>query len=406
MKNSQSLLSISEVLTILLDAAQPLEAVETVATEAACGRILATDLHSTLDVPPHDNSAMDGYAVRSSDAGANASLHVSQRIPAGSTGCALQPGTAARIFTGAPIPPNCDAVVMQEDTTLDGAQVTLNKPVKPGQNIRCRGEDIANGSIVLPAGKKLAPQDLGLAASIGVAELAVRRQLRVAVFFTGDELVMPGQPLGSGKIYNSNRYVLRGLLQNLGCLVTDLGIVEDSLPATREALRQAAREHDLVLTCGGVSVGEEDHVKAAVEAEGRLDAWKIAIKPGKPLAFGRVGETPFIGLPGNPVSAFVTFLLFAVPFIKRSQGQHEVLPQPLLAMAEFDWHKPDKRQEYLRARISRASTGQPVAHLYPQQGSGVLTSCSWANALVEIQPNQAINKGDLVPCYPLSDLGC
>ena len=406
MKNSQSLLSIDEVLTILLDAARPLEALETVATEAACGRILASDLRATLDVPPHDNSAMDGYAVRIADAGTHASLHVAQRIPAGSTGSALQPGTAARIFTGAPIPPDCDAVVMQEDTTLNGEQVILNKPLKPGQNIRRRGEDIAAGSIVLPAGKPLSPQDLGLAASIGVATLPVRRLLRVAVFFTGDELVMPGQPLGAGQIYNSNRYVLRGLLQNLGCAVTDLGIVEDSLAATRAALRDAATGHDLVLTCGGVSVGEEDHVKAAVEAEGRLDAWKIAIKPGKPLAFGHIGNTPFIGLPGNPVSAFITFLLFATPFIKRSQGQTAVQPQPLLAQADFDWTKPDKRQEYLRARISRDAAGKPVASLYPQQGSGVLTSCSWASGLIEVLPGQSIGKGELVPYYPLSDLGC
>lgn len=406
MKNSQSLLSISEVLTILLDAARPVDAIETVATEAACGRILATDLRSTLDVPPHDNSAMDGYAVRVADANANVSLHVAQRIPAGSTGSALQPGTAARIFTGAPIPPDCDAVVMQEDTTLNGEQVTLNKPVKAGQNIRRRGEDIASGSIVLPAGKLLSPQDIGLAASIGVATLPVRRQLRVAVFFTGDELVMPGQPLGAGQIYNSNRYVLRGLLQNLGCAVTDLGIVEDSLTATRAALRDAAADHDLVLTCGGVSVGEEDHVKAAVEAEGHLDAWKIAIKPGKPLAFGHVGNTPFIGLPGNPVSAFITFLLFATPFIKHRQGQTTVQPQPLLAIADFDWTKPDKRQEYLRARISRDAAGKPTASLYPQQGSGVLTSCSWASGLIEILPGQTISKGELVPYYPLTDLGC
>lgn len=406
MKNAQALLSINEVQTLLLEAARPVNEIEIIRTEAACGRTLANDLHSAHDVPPHDNSAMDGYAVRCSDTASLASLKVTQRIPAGSTGTQLQPGTAARIFTGAPIPPDCDAVVMQEEVSLNGDQVTLTRQVKAGQNIRRRGEDIASGSIVLQAGKKLSPQDLGLAASIGVAELTVRRQLRVAVFFTGDELVMPGQPLGSGQIYNSNRYVLRGLLGNLGCIVTDLGIVEDSLQATREALRQAAREHDLVLTCGGVSVGEEDHVKAAVEAEGRLDAWKIAIKPGKPLAFGHVGNTPFIGLPGNPVSSFITFLLFATPFIKRSQGQREVLPQPLLATAAFDWHKPDKRQEYLRARISLSGTGKPEASLYPQQGSGVLTSCSWANALVEIQPNQSINKGDLVPCYPLSDLGC
>ena len=404
MKNSQSLLSIDEVLTILLDAARPLEALETVATEAACGRILASDLRATLDVPPHDNSAMDGYAVRIADVGTHASLHVAQRIPAGSTGSALQPGTAARIFTGAPIPPGCDAVVMQEDTRTEGDRVILLKPVRPGQNIRRSGEDIARGHEILPAGKRLSPQDLGLAASIGIDRLTVHRRLRVAVFFTGDELVMPGRPLEPGQIYNSNRYVLRGLLEKLGCQITDLGIVEDTLEATRAALRLAADGHDLVLTCGGVSVGEEDHVKAAVEAEGSLDAWKIAIKPGKPLAFGQIGGTPFIGLPGNPVSAYITFLMFAGPFIKRRQGLGHVLPQPLLAIADFDWPKPDKRQEYLRARIGQTAEGQPSATLYPQQGSGVLTSCSWANALIKVKPGQMIQQGDRVVCYPLAAL--
>ena len=406
MKTHTPLSSIAEIQQLMLAAAETIKSEETIKLEHAVGRILATAQIADMDVPPHDNSAMDGYAVRHEDVQATNRLKVTQRIPAGSNGSRLLPGTAARIFTGAPIPPDCDAVVMQEEVEVDGEQISLQKAVHVGQNIRRRGEDIARGSEILPAGHCLAPQDLGLLASIGIAEVTVKRQLRVAVFFTGDELVMPGQPLAAGQIYNSNRFMLRGLLEKLGCQIADLGNVPDQLDATRATLRQAAAENDLIITCGGVSVGEEDHVKAAVEAEGRLDAWKIAIKPGKPLAFGHIGKVPFIGLPGNPVSAFVTFLLFARPFILRQQGQQQVNSTPCLARANFNWPKPDKRQEYLRARLSLGADGQSEATLFPQQGSGVLTSCSWASGLVEVAPGQIIKQGDWVRYYPLADLGC
>lgn len=408
MKTHTPLSSIAEIQQLMLAAADTdtINAEETIKLEHAVGRVLATAQIAYIDVPPHDNSAMDGYAVRHEDAQTTSRLLVTQRIPAGSNGSRLLPGTAARIFTGAPIPPDCDAVVMQEEVEVDGEQISLQKAVHVAQNIRRRGEDIAKGNEILPAGHRLAPQDLGLLASIGIAEVTVKRQLRVAVFFTGDELVMPGQPLAAGQIYNSNRFMLRGLLEKLGCQIADLGNVPDQLDATRATLRQAAAENDLIITCGGVSVGEEDHVKAAVEAEGRLDAWKIAIKPGKPLAFGHIGKVPFIGLPGNPVSAFVTFLLFARPFILRQQGQQQVNSTPCLARANFNWPKPDKRQEYLRARLSLGADGQSEATLFPQQGSGVLTSCSWASGLVEVAPGQIIKQGDWVRYYPLADLGC
>ncbi|MGL5988010.1 MAG: molybdopterin molybdotransferase MoeA [Rhodocyclaceae bacterium] len=406
MKTHTPLSSIAEIQQLMLAAAQTVSAEQTIKLEHAVGRVLAAAQIADMDVPPYDNSAMDGYAVRHEDVQATNRLQLTQRIPAGSNGSRLLPGTTARIFTGAPIPPDCDAVVMQEEVDVAGEQILLQKAVHIGQNIRRRGEDIAKGNEILPAGHCLAPQDLGLLASIGIAEVTVKRQLRVAVFFTGDELVMPGQSLAAGQIYNSNRFMLRGLLEKLGCQIADLGNVPDQLDATRATLRQAAAENDLVLTCGGVSVGEEDHVKAAVEAEGRLDAWKIAIKPGKPLAFGHIGKVPFIGLPGNPVSAFVTFLLFARPFILRQQGQQQVSGTPCMARANFNWLKPDKRQEYLRARLSLGKDGQSVATLFPQQGSGVLTSCSWASGLVEVAPGQIINQGDWVRYYPLTEMGC
>lgn len=404
MTPDKPLMSVDDALSQLLNGAVPLADHETIATELATGRILACDLISPLNVPPHDNSAMDGYAVRLPDLADGAPLRVSQRIPAGHTGEPLQPGCAARIFTGAPIPPGCDAVVMQELATVDGEMVRFDAPPKPGQNIRRSGEDIRAGSAILRAGSRLKPQDLGLAASVGIASMAVVRRLKVAVFFTGDELVMPGDDLGPGQIYNSNRYVLRGLLDSLGCEVTDLGIVRDDLAATRSALRNAADAHDLVLTCGGVSVGEEDHVKTAVEAEGALELWKIAMKPGKPLAFGRVARTPFIGLPGNPVSSFITFLLFVHPFILRRQGSSASAAPAIPVTASFDWTKPDRRREFLRAQLTPTANGGLEASLFPNQGSGVLTSCSWADGLIDVAPSRAIARGDTIPFLPYASL--
>jgi molybdopterin molybdotransferase len=355
-----------------------------------------------------DNTQMDGYAVRAADCtSGNARLKISQRIPAGHVGEPLQPGTAARIFTGAMIPEGADAVVMQEMCEAEGEFVTVKHTPKAGEWIRRAGEDIRAGSVILPAGTRLRAQELGLAASVGLANLAVVKRPRIAVFFTGDELAMPGEPLAPGAIYNSNRFTLRGLLQNLGCNVSDYGIVPDTLDDTRETLRRAAHDNDLIITSGGVSVGEEDHIKPAVEAEGRIDMWQIAIKPGKPLAFGEVnrsgpedGRAFFIGLPGNPVSSFVTFMLFVRPFILRLQGVTDVAPKAFTMRADFAWPKADRRNEFLRAKVN-ANGG---LDLFPNQSSAVLTSTVWGDGLVDNPPGQTIAPGDIVKFIPFSEL--
>lgn len=396
-----SLLPFEKARDTLLAQAQPVAGEALVATLKAAGRVLAAEQVSTVDVPPLDNSSMDGYAVRCVDVTeAGTRLPVRQRIPAGAVGHALTAGCAARIFTGAPVPAGADAIVMQELCEADGDDVIINQVPKPGEWIRRRGEDIAVGSTILSPGLRLRPQDLGLAASIGIPALSVRRRLKVAIFFTGDELMMPGTPLRDGAIYNSNRYVLNALLDGLGCAVTDLGIVKDDLEATRKALRNAAQAHDVIITSGGVSVGEEDHVKPAVEAEGSLDLWNIAIKPGKPLAFGKVGEAAFIGLPGNPVSAFVTFLLLVRPFLLKCQGVTNVLPKPMQLRANFDWLEPDRRREFLRVRVTEAGG----LELFPHQGSGVLTSTSWADGLAEVAPRKPVRRGERIAFYPFSEL--
>ncbi|SMF44407.1 molybdopterin molybdochelatase [Pseudogulbenkiania subflava DSM 22618] len=392
----QNMLTVDEAASWLLSRADAVTETETVSLLEACGRVLAVPVVATLDVPPHDNSAMDGYALRVADFGQP--LPVSQRIPAGHVPDALQPGSVARIFTGAPIPAGADAVVMQEQCeVLEDGRVAIQKAPVGGQNIRRAGEDIANGQTVLATGQRLSTADIGLLASLGIAEVTVVRPLRVAVFFTGDELVEPGLPLGPGQIYNSNRYWLVPALMQLGCEVSDLGIIPDELQATREALRDAADFADVIMTCGGVSVGEEDHVKAAVEAEGALDLWKIAIKPGKPLASGKVGGADFIGLPGNPVSGFVTFAVLVKAFLQRRAGVADAAGATTVRYpAAFDWTRPDaKRVEFLRVRRV-VRDGQTVLERYPNQGSGVLTSCAWADGLVRLAPGQAVAAGDLV----------
>ena len=391
----------------LLGAARPLAETELVPTGAALGRVLAADVAATIDVPPADNTQMDGYALNSADvAVAGTVLAVSQRIPAGAVPRPLQRGTAARIFTGGLMPAGADCVIMQEDCSAEGDRVAVRIVPKPGNWVRRRGLDVAAGSAVLAAGQRLRPQDLGLAAAVGVATLAVRRRPRVAILFTGDELAMPGEPLRPGAIYNSNRFVIQALLQAAGCEVTDFGTVPDALDATRAALRAAARQHDLIVSTGGMSVGEEDHVKPAVQAEGALDLWQIAMKPGKPLAFGSVrrggaeGEAAFIGLPGNPVSSFVTFLMFVRPFLLALQGVRDVAPVSLPVRAAFDWPKPDRRREYLRVRLD----ARGEAELFPNQNAAVLTSTVWADGLVDNPPQQAIRRGDLLRYLPFSAL--
>ncbi len=392
---SPGLISVEQAIEKILSQAVPLDESETVDILDALNRVLAEDLHSSINVPGYDNSAMDGYAVRSADCQAEANeLPISQRIPAGQVGLPLEPGTAARIFTGAPVPEGDDAVVMQELCQQDDDMVVINTVVKAGSNVRRAGEDIKNGSVVLQAGKRLRAQELGLLASVGLAEFNVKRKLKVAIFFTGDEIITPGQPLAAGQIYNSNRYTLRGLLQSVGCEIIDLGIVPDTLEATVEVLNEAAASADLVITSGGVSVGEEDYVRIALEKLGELSMWRIAMKPGKPVAFGKVGDTLFMGLPGNPVSVFVTFLLFARGLILKTQGAEDYLAKRVSVIADFDWPKI-KRQEYLRVRLLQKD-GQMVAQIYPHQGSGVLSSASWADGLVEVSMDSEIKKGDAV----------
>lgn len=410
-----ALKSLDKALAELLAFAAVLPGVESVATFEADGRVLAQDLLSALHVPPQDNSSMDGYAVRCADVlqaqGLDGVLPVTQRIAAGASGVPLAPMSVARIFTGAPIPAGADAVVMQEEcevidagTAPGQALVRIKTMPAPGQWIRRAGEDVKLGSVVLSKGERLTPASLGLAASIGMGLLPVARRPKVALFSTGDELVMPGdvapEHMKPGAIYNSNRFFLRALLLRLGCEVTDLGIVPDRLDATVEALRAAAQHHDLILTSGGVSVGEEDHIKPAVQSLGRLDLWQIAIKPGKPFAYGRVQDAHFIGLPGNPVSSFVTFLLLVRPFLLQLQGVIDVAPKSIALPASFTWARADKRREFLRVR--RIAAGG--LDLFANQSSGVLTSAVWGDGLVDNPPGQTIQPGDIVQFIPFSEV--
>ncbi len=397
--------SYDEALAYLLAQASPITETEIVPLEQALDRVLAVAVQSQVDVPPWDNSAMDGYAVKASDLTQHNSLRVAQRIAAGSCGTDLQPGTAARIFTGAPVPPGADAVVIQEVCSVDGDSLTISETVKPGDNIRRAGEDILQGETILEKGTKLSPQQLGLAASVGVAELEVYRRLKVAILSSGDELVMPGGELGPGQIYNSNQFSLAGLLQRMGCEVIQLGMVEDTLEATCEALRRGAEAADLILASGGVSVGEEDHVKPAVERLGSLDMWKVAVRPGKPIAYGHVSGTPFLGAPGNPVSIFITFTMFSRPFILRMQGvEGDITPLSYRVNAGFDKAGTDPRCEYARARIVRDEQGRSVAKLYTNNSSGVLNSMAWADGFVVLPVMTEISPGDSIEFIPFSEL--
>ena len=406
---------LEDALAAVLAQAQPLPGAAFVDLLQADGRVLAADCIAPLQVPPLDNSAMDGYAVRSAEvAQAGAVLPVSQRIPAGQVGTALQVGTVARIFTGAPLPPGADAIVMQEDcTVLDDGRVRFDAVPQPGQFVRRAGQDIALGSTALQAGLRLTPAALGLAASLGLAQLPVARRPRVALFSTGDELALPGsiapQDLPPGHIFNSNRYVLASLLQRWGCEVVDGGILPDARVATHAALAQAAQDCDLLVTSAGVSVGEEDHVRPVVEQLGALSLWKIAMKPGKPFAFGHLrrsggdpaaGRAHFIGLPGNPVSSLITALVLLRPFVLALQGASVVQPPAHWLTADFEITQRDSRREFLRARRNAAGR----LELFANQNSGVLTSTVWAEGLVDNPAQTLIARGDSVRFLPFSEL--
>ena len=388
--------------------------VESVPLQDALGRNLAEDIYSNIDVPPSNNSAMDGYALRLEDIEelltnvGSVVLKVGQRIAAGEMGVALERGEAARIFTGASIPPNADAVVIQENVTLEENDVSkedcgvcIKDKVVLGQNIRLRGQDIAQGDLVFPVGRLIQPADLGLLASLGIATLKVNKKLRVAVMSTGNELVEPGQPLDEGQIYNSNRYTLLGLVKALGCEFVDLGIVKDDPDITAKKLQEAVDRADVIITSGGVSVGEEDHVKKVVESLGSLHLWKLAIKPGKPLAFGEINQKPFFGLPGNPVSTFVTFCLVVRPFLLKAQGRKDYHPISFTVKAQFSKRNKGQRQDYVRV-ILIEENGSTYVELYPTQSSGVLSSISHSSGLAIIPPGETIVEGQDIQYLPMT----
>ena len=405
---SDSLMSADDALSFLIDSASVTAMTEAVSLDDSLGRILASDIHSTINVPGFDNSAMDGYTIALNDnqvAQENLSFDVVDRIAAGSTGNDLMVGNAARIFTGAPIPNGANTVVMQEECTLseDKSQITVKRAIDLNENIRPTGNDILKDNVILSSGRQIKPQDISLAASVGVGELVVFKKIKVGVFFTGDELVEPGNLLTPGKIYNSNRYALVALLKQVGCDVINLGNIEDKLDATCEALEALESQCDLIMTTGGVSVGEEDHVKPAVEKLGELNLWKIRMKPGKPLAYGKVKQTPFIGLPGNPVSSFVTFCIFSLPFIKKMQGNSNYESKILKVKTNFDCKRAKPRREYARVRIDH-STETPLANLFPKQGSDVMSSVVWADGIIEIPENTTFDTGTILSYYSMSEL--
>ncbi|MBQ9241543.1 MAG: molybdopterin molybdotransferase MoeA [Duodenibacillus sp.] len=400
------MISFSEAFELFTKRAKPVEQVETIPTLYALGRVLAEDVVSAINVPAWDNSQMDGYCVAAADLSeASASntvrLRVSQRIPAGSSGTRLEPGTCARIFTGAPLPEGADTVVPQENVLVDEQGLVLyNRAPRKGEWVRKKAGDIAEGSVAARAGERITAATLGLIASVGAGYVKVYRHLKVAVLFSGSELTPPGEPLPPGGIYNSNRYTLRGLLKNLDCEVFDVGTVRDTFVETVEAFRTAAKGADLIISAGGMSVGEEDHIKPAVESLGEIEAWKVSVKPGKPVALGTVCGVPFIGLPGNPVSCFVTFLLLAKPFISRSQGISDVRERPLYVRADFDWVRPGSREEFVRVR----KNDRGGLDLFSNQNSQILTSCAWADGVVDIPAGTTIKAGDTVPYYAFGEV--
>ncbi|MCP4876849.1 MAG: molybdopterin molybdotransferase MoeA [Gammaproteobacteria bacterium] len=402
--DTTSLLSYDEALTQLTDAITALASPVDKALLETLGAVLAESIESAIDVPTCAMSSMDGYAINTADLATSGvtTLPLSQRIAAGSAADALVTGTAARIFTGAPVPEGADAVIMQEQVDAVDHQIRFDARPASGSNIRPPGNDIRRGTTILNKGCRLRPQDIGLAASVGLQTLPVFSAIKVGMFFTGDELVEPGQALVAGKIYDSNRYTLHGLLESMGCEIIDLGLVGDTLAATRDAMLRASTQADLVVTSGGVSVGEEDHVRIAIEQLGELRLWRLGIKPGKPLAYGQINDTAFIGLPGNPVSVFATFCLFVCPVIRIMQGCGWRKPVALPVKADFDWSRPDSRREFLRARLVTTKDNQTLVQIHPNQDSGVLTSTVWADGFVEIPENQTVQAGEMVNYLPFA----
>jgi molybdopterin molybdotransferase len=402
--DTTALLAYDDALTQLTSGIEALGKIIELPLREALGKVLAEAIEADIDVPGCAMSAMDGYAINTADLVANGTtcLPLTQRIAAGAAAEALIAGTAARIFTGAPIPAGADAVIMQEQVELGDAGISFTSRPASGSNIRPTGNDIQRGATILSLGCRLRAQDIGLAASVGRQTLPVFAAIRVGMFFTGDELVEPGETLGVGKIYDSNRYTLHGLLESMGCEIVDLGLVGDTLAATEEAMLRASSQADLVVTSGGVSVGEEDHVRIALEQLGELRLWRLGIKPGKPLAYGQINDTAFLGLPGNPVSVFATFCLFVCPVIQIMQGRSWRKPIALPVRADFDWPKPDSRREFLRARLATGADKQTLVQIYPNQDSGVLTSTVWADGFVEIAENETVRAGELVNYLPFA----
>jgi molybdopterin molybdotransferase len=405
--NAASLWSVEQAQQHMLELTRPIEGTENVSLTDALGRVLAQSLHSPVDVPAMDCSAMDGYALRAADLYGNGAtaMSVSQRIAAGDLPQPLLPRTAARIFTGAPLPSGADAVVMQETVETTGDAIRLQGTVEPGQFVRRRGEDVSRHHLVLPPGIRLTAAHIGLAASVGVAALPVMRRLRVALVATGSELETPGRDLPPGKIYNTNLYFLGALLRQMNCDISSSITIGDDPTATEKALAEAAAAADIVITSGGVSVGDEDHVKAAVDRLGNLSLWRVAMKPGKPVAFGRIGSALFLGLPGNPVSAFITYCLFAQPILQKLSGTERRVPQAQRLPAAFSWRNVGPRRNYLRARCARGESGDQEIHIWPNQNSGALAGVAWAQGLAVIQEGTSVEAGQLVPYISFAELG-